>query len=132
VLDETLAAALIENREAVLSARRILLANGRSQVANWVADQQALIAWVKPDGGALCCLRLNPTAFDDKAVGRFWAALPGAELQIGNGSWFGESSSVLRLGFGYLPLMVLPSALEALSEAMDVARGNAGGVSTGN
>jgi aspartate/methionine/tyrosine aminotransferase len=124
-LDETLAAAVIENRETVLSARRTLLANALSQVANWVADQQGQIEWVKPDSGALCCLRLSPTAFDDQAVRRFWAALPGAELQIGGGSWFGEASSVLRLGFGYLPLAVLPSALEALSGVMDVARGHA-------
>jgi hypothetical protein len=73
---------------------------------------------VKPDGGALCCLRLKPDVFDKAGVERFWSALPGVQLQIGDGTWFGESSAVLRLGFGYLPIEVLPAALEALSKAL--------------
>ena len=76
---------------------------------------------VRPGGGALCCLRLNPNLFDAAGVSRFWAVLPEAELQIGNGAWFGESSAVLRLGFGYLPLDVLPAALDALARAIAAA-----------
>ena len=120
-LDETLAAAILENREKILSVRRNLLMNGLSQVATWVDRQKSLIEWVKPDGGALCCLRLNPDLFDKAQVGRFWSALPAAELQIGDGAWFGESSAVLRLGFGYLPIDVLPAALAALSKAVGAA-----------
>jgi hypothetical protein len=48
-------------------------------------------------------------------------ALALSELQIGDGAWFGESSAVLRLGFGYLPINVLPAALDALSEAVEAA-----------
>jgi aspartate/methionine/tyrosine aminotransferase len=117
-LDETLAAVILENREKILSPRRGLLANGLSQVSTWIDGQKGLVEWVRPDGGALCCLRLNPRAFDEVGVGRFWTALPEAELQIGDGAWFGETSSVLRLGFGYLPIDVLPTALAALSEAV--------------
>jgi aspartate/methionine/tyrosine aminotransferase len=122
-LDETLAAAILDNREKILSARRRLLATGLSKVATWVGNQNGLVDWVKPDGGALCCLRLNPDAFDAAGVARFWSALPELELQIGNGAWFGESSAVLRLGFGYLPINVLPAALDTLSDAVEaVAR----------
>lgn len=120
-LDETLAAAVLANREKILGARRGLLATGRDNVANWVGRQQGLVDWVKPDGGALCCLRSSPKAFDGAGVDRFWAALPKAELQIGDGAWFGESSSVLRLGFGYLPIEILPAALGALSRAVEAA-----------
>ncbi len=120
-LDETLAAAILENREKILSMRRNLLLNGLSQVARWVDRQKSLIEWVKPDGGALCCLRLNPDVFDEDQVGRFWSALPAAELQIGDGAWFGESSAVLRLGFGYLPIDALPAALAALSKVIEAA-----------
>jgi len=120
-LDETLAAAVLANREKILGARRGLLATGRDNVANWVGRQQGLVDWVKPDGGALCCLRLSPKAFDSAGVDRFWAALPKVELQIGDGAWFGESSSVLRLGFGYLPIEILPAALDALSRAVEAA-----------
>jgi aspartate/methionine/tyrosine aminotransferase len=120
-LDETLAAAVLESREKILSVRRNLLLNGLSQVANWVDRQKGLIEWVRPDGGALCCLRLNPNVFDKARVKAFWSALPEADLQIGDGGWFGESSAVLRLGFGYLPIDVLPAALAALSKAVETA-----------
>jgi len=121
-LNETLAAAILENRETILSARRKLLAIGLSQVAAWVDKQKSSIDWVKPDGGALCCLRLRPDVFDNAGVQRFWAALPAADLQIGDGAWFGESSACLRLGFGYLPIEVLPTALEALGRALTRAQ----------
>jgi aspartate/methionine/tyrosine aminotransferase len=120
-LNEILAAAILDNREKILGARRRLLAEGLSKVAAWVDDQKGLVDWVRPDGGALCCLRLNPDAFDGVGVERFWSALPKAELQIGDGAWFGESSAVLRLGFGYLPIDILPSALDALSVAIEAA-----------
>lgn len=121
-LDETLAAAILDNREMILSVRRGLLATGLAKVAAWVNDQKGSVDWVKPDGGALCCLRLSPDTFDAAGVRRFWSALPGSDLQIGDGAWFGESSAVLRLGFGYLPITVLPAALDALSMAVKAAR----------
>lgn len=117
-LDETLAAAILQNREKILSARRRLLATGLSQVAAWIYSQEGFVDWIKPEGGALCCLRLNPGVFDGEGVGRFWSSLPASELQIADGAWFGESSAVLRLGFGYLPIDVLPAALDALAKAM--------------
>jgi aspartate/methionine/tyrosine aminotransferase len=117
-LNETLAAAILENREKILSDRRKLLANGLSLVTQWIDTQKDFIDWVKPEGGALCCLRLKPSVFDQAGVERFWAALPSVELQIGDGAWFGETSRCLRLGFGYLPLEVLPDALKALSTAI--------------
>jgi aspartate/methionine/tyrosine aminotransferase len=120
-LDETLAAAILDSRERILSARRGLWANGLSQVAAWVNCQKGLVEWVKPDGGALCCIRLNPNAFDEAGVARFWSALPASDLQIGDGAWFGESPAVLRLGFGYLPIDVPPAALDALSKAIEAA-----------
>jgi len=120
-LDETLAAAVLANREKILRARRGLLATALDHVATWVGSQKGLVDWVQPDGGALCCLRLSPEVFDSVGVDRFWAALPKAELQIGDGAWFGESSSILRLGFGYLPIEILPAALDALSQAVEIA-----------
>jgi len=120
-LDETLAAAVLDNREKILRVRRRLLAAGLSKVAAWVNDHKGSIEWVKPDGGALCCLRLDPTVFDADGVAGFWSALPAADLQIGDGAWFGESSAVLRLGFGYLPIDVLPAAFVALSRTVKAA-----------
>lgn len=118
-LDETLAAIVIENRDQVLQPRRKLLAGGRDMVKTWVASRSDRLEWVEPDGGALCCLRLRPSVFDREGVRQFWAALPDAELQLGDGAWFGESSSVFRLGFGYLPPERLSAALAALSTVLD-------------
>lgn len=120
-LNEILAAAILDHKEAILSPRRELLAKGLSIVTAWVENRKGLVDWVKPDGGALCCLRLDPNAFDKDGINFFWSSLPEADLQVGNGAWFGESSAILRLGFGYLPIDLLPKALDALAEVMEVA-----------
>lgn len=119
VLDETLAAALLRNRETVLAPRRRLLAGALAELAAWCKDEEGRVEWVRPNAGALCCLRLRPDAFDDRAVTHFWELLPSHELQLASGTWFGESSRVFRLGFGYLPPERLGPALSALSQALD-------------
>jgi len=121
VLDEALAAALLRKREAVLAPRRRLLAQGLAELAAWCEMERRRIEWIRPDGGALCCLRLRADRFDDAAVGRFWALLPGHDLQLASGVWFGESERVMRLGFGYLPPGRLAPALAALSSVLDAA-----------
>ena len=121
VLDETLAAALLRNREGVLAPRRKLLAEGLTELATWCEAERERVQWIQPDGGALCCVRLRADAFDDKAVARFWALLPGHELQLASGAWFGESERVFRLGFGYLPAGRLGPALAALSSVLNAA-----------
>jgi DNA-binding transcriptional MocR family regulator len=120
-LDETLASVVIENRDRILEPRRKLLAAGKQMVAGWVKEQRGRVEWVQPDAGALCCLRLSPAVFNEESVRRFWSELPDAGLQLGDGAWFGESSTVFRLGFGYLPIEVLPAALAALSEVIESA-----------
>lgn len=68
VVDEALAAALLRNSEAVLGLRRKLLAHTLSMVKQWQHTHRATIAWVVPDAGALCCMRLRREVFDDAAV----------------------------------------------------------------
>jgi aspartate/methionine/tyrosine aminotransferase len=118
-LNEALAAAILDHRDTILGVRRTLLAQGVAIVDAWIKQQNGLIDWVRPEGGALCCVRLNPDAFDQAAIGRFWAALPDAQLQLADGVWFGETSAVLRLGFGYLPIEILPEALDALAKVIE-------------
>jgi aspartate/methionine/tyrosine aminotransferase len=121
VLDETLAAALLRNRQSVLAKRRRLLANALEELSAWCQSERKRIEWVRPDSGALCCVRLRADLFDDVAVSRFWDLLPEHELQLGSGTWFGESRRVFRLGFGYLPPERLGLALSALSSVLDAA-----------
>jgi aspartate/methionine/tyrosine aminotransferase len=119
VLDETLAAALLRNKESVLAPRRRLLARALKELATWCDGERHRIDWIRPDAGALCCLRLRPDMFDERAVSRFWSLLPGHDLQLASGVWFGESSRVFRLGFGYLPIDRLGPALAALSLVLE-------------
>jgi aspartate/methionine/tyrosine aminotransferase len=121
VLDEALAAALLRNREAVLAPRRRMLAEGLLELTAWCEQERQRMEWIRPDGGALCCLRLRADHFDDAAVARFWTLLPDRDLQLASGAWFGESERVMRLGFGYLPPGRLKPALAALSAVLDAA-----------
>jgi aspartate/methionine/tyrosine aminotransferase len=123
VLDEALAAVLLRHRESVLTSRRRLLAGALGELALWCERERRRIEWVRPDAGALCCLRLRSNAFDDAAVSRFWGLLPRHDLQLASGAWFGESDRVFRLGFGYLPPSRLGPALSALSRSLDAATG---------
>ena len=121
VLDETLAAALLRHKEQVLAPRRRLLGSALVQLARWCDFERKRIDWVRPDAGALCCLRLRADAYDAAALARFWALLPQHDLQLASGAWFGDSSRVFRLGFGYLPPDRLGPALSALAGALDAA-----------
>ena len=119
VLDETLAAALLRHREQVLGPRRRLLAGALEELATWCEIERARIDWIRPDAGALCCMRLRADVFDEAAVSRFWSLLPRHDLQLASGTWFGESNRVFRLGFGYLPPDRLGPALSSLSSVLD-------------
>ena len=123
ILDEALAAALLRHREKVLAPRRDLLAGALAELSVWCETERRRIDWVRPDAGALCCLRLRPDVFGDRAVARFWDMLPGHDLQLASGTWFGENRRVFRLGFGYLPAERLQPALTALSLVLDATAG---------
>jgi aspartate/methionine/tyrosine aminotransferase len=124
-IDEALALRVLERRDTILDARRQSLSEGLGAVADWVAKEGALVEWVRPDAGALCCVRLRPSAFDDAAVGRFYGELGRDGVRVANGDWFGESPRVFRLGFGLLATAELETALAHLSGALHRARGAA-------
>jgi len=83
--------------------------------AEWVARNGAFIDWVRPDAGALCCVRLKPAAFDDAAVERFYRCLPREGVRVARGTWFGDEARVFRLGFGLLAAADLRAALAGVS-----------------
>jgi len=120
-LDEVLAAGLIARQDAVLIPRGRMLATALEMISHWHKGEIGRLDWVRPDGGALCCMRLNREVFNAAAVERFWMALPGRDLQLAPGDWFGEEKRIFRLGFGYLPLHNLEAALAALSRVLDDA-----------
>ena len=118
-LDEALAASLLANRELFQAPRRRMLATALDEVRQWLASERERLQWVQPDGGALCCVRLRENTFDEEAVSRFWASLEEQDLQLAPGSWFGESSRIFRLGFGFMPTDCLMPALRAVSSHLD-------------
>jgi aspartate/methionine/tyrosine aminotransferase len=124
-IDEMLGLRVLIQADAIIAARRKHLGEGLTRTAAWVARNAKLVEWVKPDAGALCCVRLRPDQFDQTAVGRFHAALAALDARVGDGTWFGEEPRVFRLGFGLLPIPELELALGVLSTALQLAKGKA-------
>jgi len=118
VLDEALAERILAHREEILAPRRTILDEALTILGDWHAGQGDRLDWVRPEGGAMCCMRLRSDQFDDSSVFRFWAQLPENGIQLGAGPWFGESPRVFRLGFGYLPLPDFRTALDRLAATM--------------
>ena len=118
-LDEAFADLLLAHREEILAPRRAMLEEALDVLEEWHASEKDRLDWVRPDAGAMCCLRLRADRFDDDAVSRFWTRLPERDVQVGSGLWFGESARVFRLGFGYLPLPGFRHALQSLTATLD-------------
>ena len=117
-VDEALALQVLRQGERIIGARRRRLAEGLARTADWVSAHDGLVEWIRPDAGALCCLRLKPEAFDDAAVGRFHDVLAGTGARVAKGAWFGDDARVFRLGFGLLSMPDLAAALDGLSTAV--------------
>ncbi len=125
VVDEALAVLLFKKLDRIMEQRNETLAKAFARMSDWVEAHQHLINWVKPDGGALCCLRLPESAYSDAAVEGFYQSQEKYDLQISDGRWFGEDQRVIRIGFGHLPLEGLDAALEALGLALSDFRDKA-------
>jgi aspartate/methionine/tyrosine aminotransferase len=121
-IDEALALAVLRRADRIVGARRTHLAAGLARTAAWVGRNAALVEWVPPDAGALCCVRLRGDRFDAAAVARFHAALARLDARVGDGSWFGEEPRVFRVGFGLLSIPDLETALNMVGSALREAR----------
>jgi aspartate/methionine/tyrosine aminotransferase len=117
-VDEVLALKVLARRDRIIDDRRQRLAAGLERTADWVRRNADLVDWVRPDAGALCCVRLAPSAFDEAGVGHFHEALGREGLRVARGVWFGDEARVFRLGFGALSLPDLEAALDRLTAAL--------------
>jgi aspartate/methionine/tyrosine aminotransferase len=117
-IDEALALAVLRRADRIVGPRRTHLAAGRDRTAAWVARNAALVEWIRPNAGALCCVRLRRDRFDDAAVARFHAALARRDARVGSGTWFGEEANVFRVGFGLLSIPALDTALDVVGHAL--------------
>lgn len=120
-VDEALAIEVLAQQARIVGERRRHLAEGLATTQAWVERHAAMVDWVRPDAGALCCLRLKPSVFDHAAVRRFYDALRAECTRVANGSWFGDEERVFRLGFGLLSMPELEAGLAVLSSALQQA-----------
>jgi DNA-binding transcriptional MocR family regulator len=72
-----------------------------------------------PEAGAFCCLRLDPGTFAPEDAGRFYARLARQQTLVAQGTWFGDSLLVFRLGLAYEPADKLREGLAAISAALE-------------
>jgi aspartate/methionine/tyrosine aminotransferase len=118
-LDEALALKLLESRATILAERRVLLEAGLQRTAAWARANADYVEWVRPNAGAICCVRLRRGVFSDATVDRFYEAAEVKGARVAKGEWFGEDARVFRLGFGLLSVAELGDALAALTDALN-------------
>jgi aspartate/methionine/tyrosine aminotransferase len=118
-IEELLALRVLALRERILGERRSILAACLEKTQHFVERNAESIEWVRPDAGAICCIRLRRDRFDDAAIERFYASLPKHGIRISNGTWFGEEARVFRVGFAHLELPELDAAYDVLSDALN-------------
>jgi DNA-binding transcriptional MocR family regulator len=107
---------VLRRRREILADRAARLGRALAELEAWLRDQ--LVEWVRPDGGAICCLRLRTDEFTDAAVDEFHARLATCGVRVARGAWFGEDDRVFRLGFGYLAPEDFTEALSRLAQAL--------------
>lgn len=118
-VDELLAAQVLRQQERILEPRARRLGQALAELERWAEDQPVEV--LRPDGGALCCVRLAAEHFpDDDAVAAFYRRQARHEVRVAAGSWFGESDRVFRLGFGHLDPADFTAALDRLAGALAI------------
>jgi bifunctional pyridoxal-dependent enzyme with beta-cystathionase and maltose regulon repressor activities len=115
---------ILKNSQNILDERKILLQKGVNIIENWVLQNAAYVEWIRPNTGALCCVRLRSEVFTDTEVDAFYIQAANAQVQLASGEWFGEQKRVFRLGFGFLPLPLLEQALSLLAETLKTIKGS--------
>jgi aspartate/methionine/tyrosine aminotransferase len=118
-IEELLALRVLALRDRILGERRRILATCLEKTQQFVERNTDLIEWVRPDAGAICCIRLRRERFDDAAVERFYASLPKIGVRLSKGTWFGEEARVFRVGFAHLELPELDAAYDVLTGALN-------------
>ena len=113
-VDEYLAAEVLRRRGELLPPRAHRLREALDQLAAWAPAQP--VEWVRPDGGAMCCLRLRADA--TPAIPAFYQRLAERDVRVAPGSWFGADDRMFRVGFGHLEAVDFTEALARLSDAL--------------
>ena len=119
-VDEALAQRVLTD-PSLAQRQRLHLAAARDITADWIHTQPD-IDWVEPDGGGLCCIRLNPDTISPATLASFHTALQQHNGRVAMGAWFGDNDHTMRLGFGALTHEALRRALETVTKALQESR----------
>jgi hypothetical protein len=113
-LDEALATEVLRREAEILAPIAVRLERALETLSAWAAGQP--VDLLRPDGGAMCCLRLH-----DADAAAFYRRLADEDVRVAPGSWFGDDDRVFRLGFGHLPADDFEEALTRLGRALSIA-----------
>jgi aspartate/methionine/tyrosine aminotransferase len=113
LLDETMAARVLERRDEMLPRMLAAVRERRDAVVAWMGEQEHF-EWHPPQAGVVCFPRL--------AAGRDPEAFHAALLRdhgtyVGPGHWFEQDRRHFRLGFGWPGLEELRGGLAGLTAA---------------
>lgn len=84
----------------------------------WVRRNADRLEWVRPDAGALCCIRLRA---GEDAAERFYNGLATHDIRVAQGAWFGDEARVFRLDFGLFSPADRQAALAGVSATLNKA-----------
>lgn len=120
VLEEELAARVLEQRESVLAVVHEKTRRHLALVRDWI-DGHELFEWIEPAAGVVGFPRLRPEIEID--VGRFYRTLLEEHgTYVGPGHWFERDERCFRLGFAWPTREELERGLEALDLAAKGSR----------
>ncbi len=115
VLDETIAARVLAEREQHLQRWHAHLHEAVSILDDWMLGQ-SMVEWVRPAGGVVCCPRIQEDA--PVNIDRFYQVLNETHgTFVGPGHWFEMDRRYMRIGYGWPTLDELRGGLAAVSEA---------------
>ena len=119
LLDETMAARILERRDAMLPGMLAAVRERRDAVTRWMAGSEHF-EWHPPQAGVVCFPRLRPDRGADPDVFHT-AALRDHGTYVGPGHWFEQDRRFFRLGFGWPGLEELVRGLDGLAAAARAA-----------
>ena len=115
VLEEELAARVLERRSAVLSVVHAKTRRHLAVVRDWI-DGHELFEWVEPKAGVVCFPRIRHEI--DIDIGNFYRALLEVHgTYVGPGHWFDQDRRFFRLGFAWPTEAELQRGLQGLDLA---------------
>jgi len=119
VVDEELAARVLERRTTALAHVHEQTRRHLSIVRDWITDHE-LFEWVEPQAGVVCFPRIRPEI--DVDLDRFYRTLfDDHGTYVGPGWWFDQDPRFFRLGFAWPGQAQLENGLQALEQAASTA-----------